>query len=269
MELEKRHTLIKEWLAVIKDFIIKELNKERIIERKSHWNDLVTDVDILIENYLIKQIEIHFPGELILGEETADTRIAMNQINIEEERLWIIDPLDGTLNFITSQKDYAVLIAYYEKGIGQAGYIMDMNSYDVYHAFHNQGVYKNDQTFQLKNSDAKLYEGFVAFNSKVVYLERYEKIRQIGKKCLGVRGTGSAGLEAVNLLNQYTVAYLSSSLMPWDIGAATILLEEAGLKSSDFEGRDLKLTGSSSVIYAYPSSFNEIHHHLKNEKNEQ
>lgn len=263
MELIERHKLVKEWLADIKDFITSELGKERIIEQKNHWNDLVTDVDVLIENYLIKQIERYFPGELILGEETAATKIKMDQIKVEEEKIWVIDPLDGTLNFITKQKDYVVMIAYYERGVGQAGYIMDMNTYDIYHAFHNQGIYKNDQVFPLRNSDAQLYEGFVAFNSKVVYLEQYEKIRQIGRKCLGVRLTGSAGMEALNLLNQYTVAYLSSSLMPWDVGAAMILLKEAGLKYSDFEGKDLKLTGSSSVIYAYPSSFKEIHHHIK------
>lgn len=269
MNLTRRHEFVKEWLADIRNFIESESDQDRVIQQKSRWNDLVTDVDVKVEHYLISQIEKHFPGELILGEETAETKIEMSKINIEAEKLWVIDPLDGTLNFITNQKDYAVMIAYYEYGVGQAGYIMDMNTYDIYHAFHNQGIYKNDQVFQLKNPDAHLHDGFVAFNSKVVFLDQYEKIRQIGRKCLGVRIIGSAGMEALNLLNQYTIAYLSSSLMPWDIGAANILLNEAGIKYSDFEGKDLTLTRSHSVIYAYPSSFEEIHDHITNKNSEQ
>lgn len=265
MELTNRHELVKEWLTDIRKFIENEADQERVIRQKSRWNDLVTDVDVKVEHYLIDQIERNFPGELILGEETSGKKIAMDKIDVEKEKLWVIDPLDGTLNFITKQKNYAVMIAYYEYGVGRAGYIMDMNTYDIYHAFHQQGLYKNDQVFQLKNPDAHLNEGFVAFNSKVVFLDQYEHIRQIGRKCLGIRIIGSAGMEVLHLLNQHTVAYLSSSLMPWDIGAGNILLEEAGLKYSDFEGEDLTLTGSNSVIYAYPSSFEEIHEHILNE----
>ncbi len=255
MDIEQRHQLILSWMDKIKT-MISEVSQDHLeVKTKSSWKDLVSSTDWTIEHFLIEQIRQHFPAERIIAEES------FNQSKEERQNSsikWIIDPIDGTVNYVTKQKDFASMIAIYDGDQPEMAYIMDWNTLDLFYAFDQHGLYLNGQPYQKSSYEKSLSEGLLAFNSKIVQFECYHKWRQLAGHALGVRMIGSAGLEILSLLREETVAYLSSSLMPWDLAAGQLLLKEAGLTYSTFDQHPFDLSQANSVILAQPQAYKEI-----------
>ena len=131
----------KQWVKEAGTKIRASFETKLNIETKTNANDLVTNMDKDTEKYFVNQIKKTFPEHRIFGEEGMG-----NNIKDLKGIVWIIDPIDGTVNFIHQQRNFAISLAIYEDGIGKIGMIYDVVHDELYHAIKGEGAYlKRDQ----------------------------------------------------------------------------------------------------------------------------
>ncbi|MDK2779964.1 MAG: monophosphatase [Trichococcus sp.] len=250
-QIEKRHSLIKAWLQEAAALLRESFNKELEIKEKTSRTDLVTNMDRAIEVFLYEKITAHFPDERILGEESVG-----HDIQDLEGIVWIIDPIDGTLNFIKQGENFAIMIAIYEDGVGHMGYIYDVVRDELYFAIRDNGAYCNERRLPLVQ-ELPLSEGLVAISNRLVVADA-DEARRIAKKSSGLRVNGSAGLETAWVASGKLVAYIAPSLAPWDIAAGMVIAEEVGLVYRQVTGKEINLLQNNAVIVANRCAFQDI-----------
>ncbi|WP_035053395.1 inositol monophosphatase family protein [Carnobacterium pleistocenium] len=255
----ERDQLIKKWIYAAAAIIKESFNDKLDIERKSNRNDLVTNMDKTIEKQFIEKIHQFFPGEHILGEEGFG-----DDINHLDGVVWIIDPIDGTLNFIKQQSDFAIMIAIYENGKGQLGYIYDVMQDKLYSAQVGKGAYCNDVLLPIIE-DKPLKEGLVAISSALMSKEE-GLARTVGRASSGVRLIGSAGIETAHVASGRLIGYLAAYLAPWDIAAGKVIAEEVGLVYTKLNGEKIDLLQKNPTLVAPPTAHKEISALLKTGK---
>lgn len=252
---EQRDALIKEWLKEAIKKIKESLKHDLEVEVKSSPNDLVTQMDRKIEKELVEKIKQHFPNDLIVSEEGFGDRV--NNKDFEQKTVWFLDPIDGTLNFVLQNENYAVMLAVYEKGVGKQAYIYDVTHNKLYWGIKNKGVYCNEQRLP-KMEDLPLAKGLFASNSMFLSNKQVSLNTEITKRAMGVRTLGSAGLEAVELVKGSTIAYVSYGLKPWDIAPGLVLIEESGGVVTQFDGTSVNILNIEPTIMATPTAQKEI-----------
>jgi len=252
---EKRDALIKNWLNQAANKILESLTTDLNVEIKTNRTDLVTDMDRQIEQDLIKQIKKHFPNDKIISEEGFGD--AIETINMEEDTVWFLDPIDGTLNFVLQEENFAVMLAVYEKGIGQQAYVYDVIQGRLYWAIKGEGVHCNDQLLpEMKNTS--LNNGLFASNSMYLSDEQVIFNTEITKQAMGVRTIGSAGIETTEITKGSTVAYVSYGLKPWDLAPGLMMVEENGGTVSHLDGTPIDLLDAKPTIMGTPAAVDEI-----------
>ncbi len=249
--IEDRDRLIKQWLKDIGLEIKEALKRELKVETKSRRNDLVTEMDRSIEKKLVEKIKIYFPDDLIVSEEGYGDEVS--HLDFEQETVWFLDPIDGTLNFVLQQERFAVMLAVYDQGIGQQAYVYDVMQDKLYWAIKGKGVRCNDQLLP-KMLDRDLKDGLFASNSMFLNMEQVHLNAEITKLSMGVRTIGSAGLEAAELVKGNTVAYVSYGLKPWDIAPGLMMVQESGGVVTTFHGDVVNPLNGSPTIMGTPSA---------------
>ena len=251
-QLTKREQLIKEWIYEAAEISKLSFDHSINVEEKTNRTDLVTNIDKEIEHYFMNKINNHFPKERVLGEEGSGHDLTdLNGV------VWVIDPIDGTLNFVKQQTDFAIMVSVYENGIGYLGYIYDVMKDELYSAIRNQGSYLNGEPIE-RVKDIPLREGLVAISHRLMASELNDEARKIGRASSGVRMVGSAGLETTRVATGKLVAYLGASLAPWDIGAGKVIAEELGLIYTQLNGKEIDMSKYNKTIVATPSAHKEI-----------
>ena len=119
--------------------IKKSFSKTLEIQTKSNQNDLVTEIDRKTEQFFMKKYVKTYPEHKILGEEGLGDKITST-----DGIIWMVDPIDGTMNFVHMQRNFAISIGIYENGIGKIGIIYDVIQDELYHRIKENGVYMND-----------------------------------------------------------------------------------------------------------------------------
>lgn len=253
--IEKRDALIKDWLKTAGEDILEALKTELNVEVKSNRNDLVTNMDRQIEKDFVAYIREHFPNDQIVSEEGFGDKI--EEIDLEENTVWFLDPIDGTLNFVLQEENFCVMLAVYEKGIGQQAYIYDVIQGRLYWAIKGQGIRCNDQLLS-KMKNAPLEDGLFASNSMYLSDKQVNLNTEITKRAMGVRAIGSAGIEATEVTKGSVVAYVSYGLKPWDVAPGLMMVEENGGVVTTFDGSPIDLLKSSPTIMGTPAANEEI-----------
>ena len=144
--------------------------------------------------------------------------------------VWLIDPIDGTINFVHMQRNFAISIGIYEDGIGRIGLIYDVIRDELYHTIKGNGVFMNNLSFNRLNS-VKVSEAIIGLNSTWVTKNKRIDPAILGALVKDIRGTrsyGSAALELASVAAGRLDAYISLRLAPWDFAAGKILIEELG-----------------------------------------
>lgn len=258
-DISKRNQLILEWFKKAINYLKKIEDESIEINSKDHWNNLVTNVDKYIEEKFVENIRQAFPGENIVSEEGfGDGETKNKGVN------WFIDPIDGTTNFITMRKHYAIMLAVYEDGVGQLGYIYNRDEDAIYMAIKDEGIYKDNQKLIFNKKDYELNEGIVGMNSHIVRENGFYDFKMATRNSLGIRSQGSAGLELLDLSLGNQVAFVSTHLAPWDIAPGLIFLNERNIIAQQFNGEVPSLTKSEPIIAAYPTAFSDIKEILSN-----
>jgi myo-inositol-1(or 4)-monophosphatase len=217
------------------------------IETKADANDLVTNIDREIEQFFIRRIKRDFPDHKVLGEEGFG-----DNVHSLEGVIWMLDPIDGTMNFIHQHQNFAISLGIYIDGIGVFGYIYDVMRNDFYYAAKDEGAYLNDE--RLPNLErTSLQEAIIGINASWVAPNRYinhEKIASLVHDCRGTRSYGSAAIEIAYVSTGKIDAYISTRLSPWDIAGGVIIANEVGAIASNLDNRSINLLEQDSFIVA-------------------
>lgn len=197
-------------------------------------NDFVTEVDQKAEEVIIETLLTAYPGHGILAEESGRTHGAKNS-----EYVWIIDPLDGTTNFIHGFPVYAVSIALAFRDQIQQAVVYDPTRNDLFYASKGRGAFLNDKRLRVSKrtrmSDSLIGTGFPF--RKGDNFQRYVKMfSEIMQNCAGVRRPGAAALDLCYVAAGYYDGFFETGLNPWDIAAASLMITEAGGLVGNFTG---------------------------------
>ncbi len=253
---------VKEWVREAGQLIKNSFSKTLTIQTKSNPNDLVTEVDQSIEQFFINKIREAYPHHKIVGEEGFG-----DQLITEEGIVWIIDPIDGTMNFVHMQRNFAISIGIYEDGVGQIGIIYDVIQDELYHTIKNNGVYMNDVALKPLE-EVEVSQAIIGMNATWVTENKRIDPSILGPLVKDVRGTrsyGSAAIELASVAAGRLDAHISLRLAPWDFAAGKILVEELGGVVTDLRGNPLKMLEQNTIIVSKPGLHESImKHYLKN-----
>ncbi|MDR0691210.1 MAG: inositol monophosphatase family protein [Streptococcaceae bacterium] len=231
--------------------LVQELEKGQLqVSSKSSRSDLVTNVDQEVQRFLVAKIENEFSEDKILAEEDGKSSLADMS-----GRVWLIDPIDGTINFVFQRENFAIMIGVYEDGIGKLGFIYDVMRGELYWGGAGLGIFCNEKKLESpKNLGAK--DGLWSVNAGM-YAQNINNIQAIGESSMGVRMIGSAGLEFISMLRGKTIGYISN-LCPWDYAPGVVLIKEFGFKASGLDGLALVFDGQQRFIAATAQAYNEV-----------
>ena len=247
-----RDKTITKWIDEISRGIIEKKDAQLEIEQKTSANDLVTNMDKWVEKELVERIRSSYPEDSILGEEGFGDSV----VNMDGT-VWFVDPIDGTLNFILQNENYALMLAVFENGEPVQSYIYDVTLNKLYAAIKGEGVTCNGQPIKSPK-DVSLSEGMLATNSSIMTEDKYDAIRKIARKSLGLRLVGSAGLETVEVVKGSVAAYIATNLKPWDIAPGVLFMEELGMRATQFDSKPLDLLKNNNIVFATPKAHEEI-----------
>jgi myo-inositol-1(or 4)-monophosphatase len=216
-------------------------------------NDFVTFVDKEAEKIITEIIKQQFPDHQILAEESGLDRQ-------KSRYLWVIDPLDGTDNFIQGIGHYCVSIALLEDQNPIFGLIYDPGRQEFFYAYSGKGSYLNGRPIRLeKPVELKSAFGATAFPFRFHdAVDTYLKaLKDILLQVRDIRRFGSAALDlAYTACGRYDF-FWEAYLQPWDFMAGLVIIQEAGGKISNFQGKALSLQ-PDSVLAANPAIYDEI-----------
>ena len=197
-------------------------------------NDFVTEVDHKAEALIIETLLGAYPDHGILAEESGREHGAKNS-----DFVWIIDPLDGTTNFIHGFPVYAVSIALEYRGKVEQAVVYDPTRNDLFYASKGRGAYLNDKRLRVSKrtrlADCLIGTGFPfrkGDNFKR-YMQMFEVVMQ---SCAGLRRPGSAALDLCYMAAGFTDGFFETGLSPWDIAAGALMVTEAGGLVGNFTG---------------------------------
>lgn len=244
------------------------LDLERVkVSRKQH-NDFVTEVDEAAEKAIIDVLLTAYPGHGILAEESGRSTapevgaehgaaIAMDN---DAEHLWIIDPLDGTTNFIHGFPQYCVSIGLLQKGVVTQAVIYDPNRNDLFVASKGRGAFLNDRRIRVSKrhrlNEALLGTGFPFKNLET--LDRYlAMFRLMTGQSAGIRRPGAAALDLAYVAAGRLDGFFEIGLKAWDIAAGSLLVTEAGGLIGDFQG-DPDYLHTGDVLAGTPKIFGQL-----------
>ncbi|MHB0991543.1 MAG: inositol monophosphatase family protein [Burkholderiales bacterium] len=221
------------------------------VQNKQH-NDFVTEVDRAAEAAIIGVLLDAYPTHAILAEESGRQG--------DSEYQWIIDPLDGTTNFLHGFPQYCISIALVHKGQLDQAVIYDPNRNDLFVASRGKGAYLNDRRLRvskrLKLADALIGTGFPYRDFS--HLDTYmAMLRDMLQKTSGVRRPGSAALDLAYVAAGHLDGFWEIGLSKWDIAAGCLLVKEAGGLVGDFQGDDSYID-SGNIVAGNPKIFAQL-----------
>ncbi|MEN2766584.1 inositol monophosphatase family protein [Ornithinibacillus xuwenensis] len=259
MEKMERNRLFrdaKEWILEAGKEIRNKMSDPFEVDTKSNPNDLVTTMDRNTEKYFVDRIKTKYPDHLLLSEEGFG-----DDVRSLDGTVWIIDPIDGTMNFVQQKRNFAISIGIYHHGIGEIGLIYNVMEDVLYHAIRGEGAYKNGERLPHLKSGAVLEESVIGLNHFWLCENRLveeKAMQKLVKTARGTRTYGSAALEFAFVAEGVLEGYITMSLSPWDIAAGVILVDEVGGISTDIDGNQLNLVEKSSVFTSHPSIHRRI-----------
>lgn len=224
---------------------------------------LATEADVLSEAFVMKEIKKHFPKHKILSEEDAFTRELKMEGVKEDEYLWLIDPLDGTNNYFNRVPFFAVSLALNKGSTTIAGVVYNPVSCELFYAIKGGGAYLvrliGDKEVRIKLKATKKKKAFKeALLSANLSSKRVEKdLLKSFPEVRAMRRFGSAALELSYVAAGMLDAYWEYRLQPWDMAAAGLICQEAGVKLSNIKGEEFDPFGSS-VLAADPTLYTPL-----------
>jgi len=211
------------------------------IETKTKF-DFVTWIDKESESRIIDIIQHSFPEHTIYAEETRRDE--------HGEYRWIIDPLDGTTNYIHDVPVFSVSIALEHKRNILLGVVYDPNRQELFYAERGKGAFLNDHPIHvssISHMDKALLATGYPFRVKHLIDEYQQSFKQLFLKSSGIRRAGSAAIDLCYIACGRYDGFWELDLKPWDLAAAFVILQEAGGTMTDFSGGNAVLSTGNTI----------------------
>jgi myo-inositol-1(or 4)-monophosphatase len=210
------------------------LDIESVRIKQKDLNDFVTEVDAAAEAAIIEMILEAFPNHGILAEESGT-----EHGNKYSDHIWIIDPLDGTTNFIHGFPVYCVSIAVQIAGKVDHAVVYDPTRNNLFYATRGRGAYLNDRRLRVSKRErldqALISTGF-PFRRGDNFPTYVAMMSDIMTKAAGLRHPGASALDLAYVAAGFTEGFFEAGLMPWDVAAGSLLVTEAGGLIGNFTG---------------------------------
>lgn len=225
------------------------------VTKKKH-NDFVTEVDKAAEEAIIDVLKNAYPDHAILAEESG----ASANLHDENENVWIIDPIDGTTNFIHGFPQYCVSIALQQRGQITQAVVYDPSRNDLFTATKGAGAYLNEKRIRVSRRD-KLADSLIGTGfpySDLSRLDEYMKMfKLMTERTAGLRRPGAAALDLAYVAAGRLDGFFEEGLKPWDMAAGSLLITEAGGIIGNFKG-DSDYLYKGNVIAGSPKIFAQM-----------
>jgi len=228
------------------------LKKAQLNIEEKFKNNLVSEVDRIAEEILVEGLNVVLPEAGFYTEEETTKRS-------EEPLKWVIDPLDGTTNFLRGVPAYCVSVALVDGDTILIGLVYDCVLSTFYTAIKDGGAFQNEQKLQVNNhpfEKALFATGFPFYNydKAEAYLEVFKYVMY---NSMGMRRLGSAALDLCHVANGTYDGYFEWSLQPYDVAAGALIVKEAGGLISDFSGGN-DFMAKSEMLAASPVVFERL-----------
>jgi myo-inositol-1(or 4)-monophosphatase len=233
------------------ELMIRQLNRLESLEiTEKSRNEYVTEVDRIAEDAIIEVIYDHYPDHSILAEESGQRG--------SNEFQWIIDPLDGTTNFIHGFPVFAVSIAVTHNGQLEHGVVYDPLRQEIFTASRGQGAQVDGRKIRVSKRPSMQHSliatGF-PYRGDKEHLDNYlEMLKSVIEVSAGIRRPGSAALDLCYVAAGRVDGFWELGLNIWDIAAGALMIKEAGGRISDFHGTDAYLQ-SGDVVAGSPKIY--------------
>ncbi len=231
------------------------LDLDRLQVNTKAPNDFVTEVDHAAEAVIIDTLLAAYPGHGILAEESGSKRGAH-----DSDYVWIIDPLDGTTNFIHGLPTYAVSIGLAFRNQIQQAVVYDPARNDLFYASKGRGAFLNDKRLRVSKrtriADALIGTGFPyrKTDDAVAYMRMFEMVM---KSCAGVRRPGAAALDLCYVAAGWYDGFFETGLKAWDVAAGSLLVTEAGGLVGNFTG-EAEFLHQQEVVAGCPKIYGQL-----------
>ncbi len=228
-----------------------QMDKVEITEKSQ--NDFVTQIDKLSEEIIITEIHKAYPHHAILAEESGHGKN-------DHDYCWIIDPLDGTRNFMHGYPQFCISIALTKKNVVELGLVYDPIRQELFTATRGQGAYLNSRRIRIsqnrKMDKALIGTGFPFRNKENIknYMAAFENVFT---QCGDIRRAGSAALDLAYVACGRLDGFWESNLQIWDIAAGSLMIKEAGGIVCDFQGGETHLE-RGNIIAGNPKILKEL-----------
>ena len=210
------------------------LDVEAVRISQKQVNDFVTEVDHASEAAIIETLLTAYPDHGILAEESGS-----QHGNPNADHIWIIDPLDGTTNFIHGFPVYCVSIALQVRGRIEQAVVYDPSRNDLFTATRGRGAFLNDRRIRVSKrtqlKECLISTGF-PFRPGDNFNNYLLMMGDVMQKTAGLRRPGSAALDLAYVAAGFTEAFFETGLSPWDVAAGSLLVTEAGGLVGNFTG---------------------------------
>ena len=227
-------------------------NLDVVAVREKAVNDFVSEVDREAEHAIISTLREAYPGHAILAEESGASG--------DSEYVWVIDPLDGTTNFLHGFPQYAVAIALEHRGVVTQAVIYDPARNDLFTASRGRGAFLNETRMRVSKR-MHLKSGLIGTGfpfKEIAHLDAYlAMLRDVMKGSAGVRRAGSAALDLAFVAAGRLDAFWQMGLSRWDMAAGSLLITEAGGLVGDLEGNEGWME-SGNIVAGTPKVFGEL-----------
>ena len=217
-----------------------------LAETKTGRRDVVTEYDRLVQERLIALLQKACPEAHFIGEESGV------RDRLDADRLFIIDPIDGTMNFVHGFHHSCISVAYAERGEVCAAAVYNPYVDELFSAFLGGGAFLNGRKIQV--SDAPLEDSVAVFGTAPYYSELEEATFTLARKvfhhCLDLRREGSAALDLCTVAAGRAGVYFEQRVCLWDYAAGALIVREAGGVCSRIDGSPFPQDGSKTDIFA-------------------
>lgn len=230
------------------------LNLDTITVTTKRKNDFVTEVDKAAEEAIVDIIRKAYPDHGILAEESGASGKS------DAEHVWIIDPLDGTTNFIHGFPQYAVSIGVTHKGILAHGVIFDPVKNELFTTSRGKGAYLNDRRIRVSGRiglKASLIGTGFPFREIDNFDEYMAMFKSVTRETAGIRRAGSAALDLAYVAAGRLDGFWEIGLSPWDVAAGALMIQEAGGLISNLDG-DGDFLNAGNVVCGSPKVFTPL-----------
>lgn len=237
--------LIEEIKNIVREASKIMLNEVFTIDEKSGHSDLVTSNDIAVQKFLEEKLTLLINNSAFFGEEG-------KKIPSDAEYVWVVDPIDGTANYSRGLGLSVISVALLKNGKRFMGVVYNPYKEEMFHAVLGEGAYLNNEVIHV--SDRPLEKSMLC-SAMCLYEKRYAKpcfniIERIYERSDDLRRLGTAALELCYVACGRAELYFEIRLSPWDYGAGTLIINEAGGFSEVMFNDDITLEKPAGVIAA-------------------